>query len=115
MNYKTVDVADVIGAMFFSNLVMGELLSSSIYHVLSKVHEKDKFICIDVSKSAYLRVLDIADGNVVWNDETIHFKNCELCKNRFLGCYYSMDNQTRTLIDGIVNEVSIVRNGSNEK
>lgn len=106
MNYKTLDVADVIGAMFFLNAKMESLPSSSIINVLSSVHERDKFINIDMSRSAYLRVMDLADGNAEWHDGMILFKDNEVCMHRFLGCYYSVDDQTRNLLYAIVEELS---------
>lgn len=105
MNYKTIDVADVIGALFYSNVDIGRVSPSDIINVLSVIHERDKFICIDMSKSAYLRVIDIADGDLDWSNDIIHFGNYEACKPRFLGCYYSVDNQTRSLLDAIVGEL----------
>ncbi len=105
MNYKTIDVADVIGALFYSNADMGLFSPSYIINVLSVIHERDKFICIDMSKSAYLRVNDIAEGDLEWSNDIIHFGNYEACKARFIGCYYSVDSQTRNLLDTIVGEL----------
>lgn len=102
MNYKTIDVACVIGAMFSMNLIVENLSSTSITDVLDLVHEKDKFICIDASRSAYLRVMDIADGYVELNNNMIHFLNENICKSSFLACYYSVDNQTRSLLQEVV-------------
>lgn len=104
MNYKTIDVACVIGAMFSMNLIFENISSTSISDVFNLVHERDKFICIDASRSAYLRVLDIADGSVVLNGSTIHFIDDSICKSSFLACYYSVDNQTRDLLKEIVGE-----------
>ena len=103
--YKTIDIADVIGTAINEFDDMNVFPMESIIMVFKKVNIADRFIRLEYSQSALLRVEDLANERMNIENNTITFKQIKSVKNRFVNSYYSLDRDTKLLLEKIVKEV----------
>lgn len=103
--YKTVDIADIIGTVVHKNESMYVFPMEQIECVFHRVALVDSFIRIDNSRSALLRVEDLADDDYLFENDIITINHMGNVRNRFINSFYSLDYNTQLLLDNIVNEV----------
>ena len=103
--YKTIDIADVIGTAINEFDDMNVFPMESIIMVFQKVNIEDRFIRLEYSQSALLRVEDLANEKMNIENNAITFKQIKSVKKRFVNSYYSLDRDTQLLLGKIVKEV----------
>lgn len=103
--YKTVDVADIIGTVVHKNESIYTFPMEQIECVFHKVALVDSFIRIEKSRSALMRVEDLADDDYLFENDIITIKHMGNVRKRFVNSFYSLDYNTQQLLDNIVKEV----------
>ena len=103
--YKTIDIADIIGTVVHEYEATYIFPMERIECVCHKVALADRFIRIEKTRSALLRVEDLAEDNLSLADDVITIYHMKNVRNRFINRYYSLDCTTQLLLDSIVKEV----------
>ncbi len=103
--YKTVDIADIIGTVVHKYETKNIFPMEQIECVFHRVALADSFIRIEKSRSALMRVEDLADDDLSLADDLITIYHMGNVRNRFINSFYSLDFSTQCLLDGIVKEV----------
>ena len=103
--YKTIDIADIIGTVVHEFETMYVFPMERIDCVFQKVSLADRFIRLEYSRSALLRVEDLADNDLLFDNDIITINHMEDVRNRFINSFYSLDYSTQLLLDTIVKEV----------
>lgn len=103
--YKTIDIADIIGTAAHEFETMYVFPIERIDCVFQKVALADRFIRLEHSRSALLRVEDLADNDLLFDNDMITINHMGNVRNRFINSFYSLDYSTRLLLDTIVKEV----------
>lgn len=103
--YKTIDIADIIGTAVHEYETMYIFPMERIDCVFQKVALADRFIRLEHSRSALLRVEDLADDDLLFDNDMITINHMGNVRNRFINSFYSLDYTTQLLLDNIVKEV----------
>jgi hypothetical protein len=103
--YKTIDIADIIGTVVHEFESVSVFPMERIDCVFQKVSLADRFIRLEYSRSALLRVEDLADNDLLFDNDIITINHMEDVRNRFINSFYSLDYSTQLLLDNIVKEV----------
>ncbi len=103
--YKTIDIADIIGTVVHEFETMDVFPMERIDCVFQKVSLADRFIRLEYTRSALLRVEDLADDDLLFDNDMITINHMGNVRNRFINSFYSLDNSTQLLLDNIVKEV----------
>lgn len=103
--YKTIDIADIIGTIVHEYETTYIFPMERIECVFQKVALADRFIRLEHSRSALLKVENLADDKLSFADGVITIYHMKNVKNRFINRFYSLDCTTQLLLDSIVKEV----------
>lgn len=103
--YKTIDIADIIGTVVHEYETAYIFPMVRIECVFQKVAVANRFIRLEHSRSALLRVEDLADEQLSLADDVITIYHMKNVRNRFVNRFHSLDCETQMLLDGIVKEV----------
>ena len=103
--YKTIDIADIIGTVVHEHETMYVFPMERINCVFQKVSLADRFIRLEYSRSALQRVEDLADDDLLFDNDIITINHMGKVRNRFINSFYSLDYSTQLLLDNIVKEV----------
>ena len=103
--YKTIDIADIIGTVVHEFETMSVFPMERIDCVFQKVSLADRFIRLEYSRSALQRVEDLANDDLLFDNDIITINHMGNVRNRFINSFYSLDNSTQLLLDNIVKEV----------
>jgi len=103
--YKTIDIADIIGTVVHEYETTYVFPMKRIECVFQKVAIADRFIRLEHSRSALLRVEDLADDKLSFADDMITIYHMKSVRNRFINRFYSLDCTTQLLLGRIVKEV----------
>lgn len=102
--YKSVDIADVIGSVINEDTRKASFPLKKISEVLQKVAEADRYIRIEGSRSALMRVVALGENSVTIKDEVISLKGGNDVRLRFVNSFFSLDSSVQLLLSSKVQE-----------